>query len=389
MITTFNPVNPVIVGAGAAEKIGEEMAKFGCKRVMIVCDKGVLDAGIIEPITKYLKAADIDSIIFDKVQADPPDFSVDEGGKMAREEKADGLLAIGGGSSIDTTKGINILIDNPPTINNWFGKMEAPGNGVPFACIPTTAGTGSEMTTGGIITDTKGSGHKTIIRSPRHTKSKFCILDPKLQTSMPYIPSVGCALDILAHCVDHVVNRKAEPISNALAKQGIATVAEELPKLEENPTDLDIRCKLAVAANMAGISLVNTRTHLTHSIGHTLGNLYHIPHGFGCAIAMPQLFAKYAQWMPKETKVVAKLLGLNLPDNNITSCELSKVMHDECLAFLKRVKMPTYSYFKLTLEKLLDATELMSKDYTNAHSPEPMDSKAFGELMTASYEEYK
>ncbi|MDR0616575.1 MAG: iron-containing alcohol dehydrogenase [Synergistaceae bacterium] len=386
MVTFFPGARKAYYGVGASEKIGEEMAKLGCKKVLVVYDQGVKNAGIIEPIVSSLKNAGLAVEEFGKVMSDPPDYIIDEGGEFAREKKVDGFVGVGGGSSIDTAKGINVLMNNEPPINNWFAPNPIPGPALPLIAIPTTAGTGSEVTGGGVVTDTRN--HVGFKAGVFQASPDLAIIDPVLYTGMPHAPSVCCAVDALTHCVDSLVSNAPDPIGGTFGAKGISLIAKNLPKLEANPKDVQIRGNLALSAYFGGTTMGGSNCHLTHVVGHTIGTLCHIPHGAGCGLALPQLFRWYAKWLPEETKKVAEAWGISF-DENISPEGLGNLMHDEMLKFFKLVKFPTFTDLKLTKEKAVECAKHMPNDVCMMFSPKPgLGVKDFEGLMAEAFDEY-
>ena len=171
MISTWNSPNPVLYGSGTSKTVGEQLKKFGCGKVIVVYDKGVKAAGIADRILESIRGAGIETVLFEDVQSDTPDFTVNDGGALAARENVDGVVAVGGGSAIDTGKGIDVLLSNPPPINRYFVRPGLPPTAdlsrlKPLIVIPTTAGTGSEVSPGGACADT-AQGTKGKLRLPR------------------------------------------------------------------------------------------------------------------------------------------------------------------------------------------------------------------------------
>lgn len=146
MITSYNVFVPAIMGSGASLRTGIKVRDLGCRKVLVIYDKGLKDVGIADTIVENIQNAGLATVIFDKVLPDPPDTVIEEAAEIAKIERVDGIVAVGGGSSMDTAKGINVLINNPPPIMQYFGVQNSLKNGLPMVFIPTTSGTGSEVT---------------------------------------------------------------------------------------------------------------------------------------------------------------------------------------------------------------------------------------------------
>lgn len=190
----------VLFGCGSSLRTGIIVRDMGCKKVLLVCDKGVMAAGIVDRIVENLNNAGVEAVIYDEVVPDPPDHSIDKAAEIARAEKIDGIVGLGGGSVMDTAKAINILINNPPPINLYLGANVPFKPGVPVICIPTTAGTGSEQSGGSVITDTKKN-----IKSPASTGTpSLAIVDPELTVGVPRSLTLSSGMDAFAHCIETV-----------------------------------------------------------------------------------------------------------------------------------------------------------------------------------------
>lgn len=382
MISTSSKFVPMVFGVGASKRVGLKARELKITKALLVFDKGVQAAGVIDPIVENLHAAHIETVLFDGVLPDPPDYTVDECGKLARESKVDGIIAIGGGSSMDTAKGANVLINNPPPINQWF-QVEPPGDPVPLICIPTTAGTGSEATQGAVITDTKQ--HKKGGVFCRHCYSDASIVDPELYVGVPVKASVACAFDAFTHSLDCICTFAPEPIAQALAEKAIRLLYKNTPKLIENSKDINVRSDLALAASLAGYAINGAMCHLTHSVGHTLGSVYHLPHGLGCAICMPQIVRKYAQWMPDRLRLFSECIGMNLPED-ISNEELGNKVADELLAFMKKCELPTLKELGYSLEDCQKAAQLMPGDVAQALLPVQVSVAEYTQMITEAYD---
>jgi alcohol dehydrogenase class IV len=180
----FSSPNPILFGRGTARTTGQKLKEFGCHKVLVVYDKGIKNSGIADKIISIINEAGIETVCYDGVQADPPDWSVEEAGAIGIKENVDGVVGVGGGSSLDTAKGAKLLLTNPPPLNQYFGRsgiVTKPSK--PLIVIPTTAGTGSECTPGGVITDTQ-KNIKTNIAGTGCAVN-LGIVDPDLTIGLP------------------------------------------------------------------------------------------------------------------------------------------------------------------------------------------------------------
>ncbi len=383
MISQTPRIVPFFYGNGSSLRVGTKAKELGMTKVIVIFDKGVEAAGVVAPILNTLKKSGIEYVTFNGVIADPPDYSVDECGKIAREASVNGIIAVGGGSSMDTAKGCNVLINNDLPINQWFSPKVAPGAPVPLIAIPTTAGTGSEATRGAIITDSK-AGKKSGI-SGEHGTVTFAIIDPELYVGMPTASSVYCAYDAFTHCVDSICSNHIEPISQALAEKAINQIVINLPKVIENGKDLEARGELALAATYGGITMMGVMAHLTHCVGHSIGTVLHIPHGYCCMVCMPQLIKLYSNTMPDRVKVVAKAMMIDIPEN-VSNEELGNIMYDAMLDFMRRTGYKPLKEWGYTLEQIMNIVPMMPRDIVLAYAPILLSGSKFGAMVKEAYD---
>ncbi len=307
---------PMEFGMGVSRELGKILAQRGHKKILAVYDPGLKAAGVPGPILDTVREAGIDVVVYEDVTNDPPPATVNAGGELARKEKVDGIVAIGGGSSIDTAKGINVLINSGEDISKFFvfpkGPEDAPKPGVPLYTIPTTAGTGSEVTFIGVFTEVETSLKKAVGGPP--CIPTLAIIDPMLTVGLPAKITAPCGCDAFAHCFEGVTGRIMNPVSDALGLNGIARIAKWLPVACADPNNEEARENLMYASTFGGMSFMHTSCHIGHSIGHNVGLLYHIPHGAACAAALPEVIKFTAKHRPKQVKDMMDAMGVEVPE---------------------------------------------------------------------------
>jgi len=300
-VSVFLSPNKIIVGKGAARKVGEEAKALGSKRALIVTDPGVVKAGLIEVIEESLRSERIKVGIFDKVEAEPPARIVDECAQMVREGKYDIIIGIGGGSSLDTAKGAAILATNKGKVLDYVGVDTVPKRGLPKILVPTTAGTGSEVTRVFVITDEAENTKKVVYSN--FNLADVAILDPLLTISMPPFVTADTGLDALVHAIEAFVSVNATPFSDILAIEAISLIAHNLPVAYAKGNDIEARYNMLLAANIAGLAFTSGGLGAVHGLAYVLGTQYHMSHGRSNAIMLPHVMkfnlignlAKYAR----------------------------------------------------------------------------------------------
>nr|WP_298891858.1 iron-containing alcohol dehydrogenase [uncultured Acinetobacter sp.] len=282
----FCPVK-VIAGNAALEHIPFELATLGAKKPLIITDKGVRANGLLTPIESAFTEADAKiAAIFDNVPPDSSLQTVRDVAKMYRDNGCDAILAIGGGSVIDSAKATNILVsEGGDDLLKYSGAHNLPKPLKPFFVIPTTSGTGSEVTMVAVVSDTEKN-----VKLPfasYYLMPHAAILDPRMTQTLPPHLTAMTAMDALTHAVEAYTCLAANPISDAYATGAIKKVSQNLFKVLESPEDAQGRLELAQASTMAGIAFSNSMVGVVHSLGHALGAVAHLPHGLCMNLFLP------------------------------------------------------------------------------------------------------
>ncbi|MDX8239306.1 iron-containing alcohol dehydrogenase [Acinetobacter pittii] len=282
----FCPVK-VIAGNAALEHIPFELATLGAKRPLIITDKGVRANGLLNPIEAAFSTTDaVIGHVFDDV---PPDSSLEVvrlAAEAYRANKCDAIIAVGGGSVIDTSKATNILVsEGGDDLLQYAGAHNLPKPLKPFFVIPTTSGTGSEVTMVAVVSDTQKN--VKLAFASYYLMPHAAILDPRMTLTLPPHLTAMTGMDALTHCVEAYTCMAANPLSDAYASGGIKKISENLFNVLENPNDSQGRLELAQASTMAGIAFSNSMVGLVHSLGHALGAVAHLPHGLCMNLFLP------------------------------------------------------------------------------------------------------
>ncbi|MGS5405003.1 iron-containing alcohol dehydrogenase [Acinetobacter junii] len=282
----FCPVK-VIAGNAALEHIPFELATLGAKRPMIITDKGVRANGLLNPIEAAFSTTDaVIGAIFDDV---PPDSSLEVvrlAAELYRKQKCDAIIAIGGGSVIDTSKATNILVsEGGDDLLQYSGAHNLSKPLKPFFVIPTTSGTGSEVTMVAVVSDLEKN--VKIPFTSYYLMPHAAILDPRMTQTLPPHLTAMTAMDAMTHAVEAYTCLAANPLSDAYASAAIKKISENLFKVLDNPSEPQGRLELAQASTMAGIAFSNSMVGLVHSLGHALGAVAHLPHGLCMNLFLP------------------------------------------------------------------------------------------------------
>jgi alcohol dehydrogenase class IV len=280
---TFRTVPNVIFETGAAARLGAIVSQR-MKRPVVVTDRGVVKAGLIEPALASLKAGGLDFHLFDGIEADPPARVVRASVEAARAHKADGVIGFGGGSSMDTAKIIAVLLNSSQTLEEIYGTGNIKGWRAPLALVPTTAGTGSEVTDIAVVT-TDDDQKMGVLGDPMF--ADVAILDPALTYGLPRPVTAATGVDAMVHAIEAYTNRhRKNPVSDALAREALKLLAANIVEACENPSNKEARAQMLLGAMLAGQAFTNSPVGAVHGMAYPLGALFHVPHGLSNALML-------------------------------------------------------------------------------------------------------
>ena len=277
----------IVSGMAALEKLPNELKQLGAKRPLLVSDPGVSAAGLLDQIYAAFDESEIKiAEAYDQVPADSPIGNILEIVDLYNELRCDSFIAIGGGSAIDTTKAANIKVTEPGIDLLHFKsvwQMRKPPQ--PLIVIPTTAGTGSEVSSAAVIFDTE-KGIKLPLVNPNMTPST-AVIDPRMTVTLPPALTASTGMDALAHAVEACIGTLKNPISDACAASAIQLIGQNLVEAVRNGQNLEARMAMANAATLAGMAFSNSMTSMVHALGHSAGAVCHIPHGTAMSLFLP------------------------------------------------------------------------------------------------------
>ena len=318
----------VLSGAGSIADIGQMVTEAGYKKPFVIYDAVIKNAGISDRIIALLKAADLDVVEFGEAQPEPPDVVVEAAAEICKSNDCDCVISIGGGSTTDTAKGVTVLRFNPGRILD-YAKPEAQMCHCPgLISVPTTSGTGSELSNGIIISNSE-TGEKVPIVG-YNAMSEYVILDPELTVGMPKSLTAMTGLDVFSHAMEAYTTVLASPIVDTLCEKVMQDVVEYLPKAVEDGSNVKVREKMLTAASLGGWMLANCCAHVGHSLAHVIGAHFHIPHGAACAYTCPASMRFIAPAVPEKIKKIGEILGLKF-DGNET---LEQITEKTCDAYV-------------------------------------------------------
>jgi len=296
------------VGGGALAELPALMARLGLKHPLVVTDPYIARCGILDRATGLLDEAQIPFTVFSDTVSDPTTDVIETGVAILRDGDFDSLVAIGGGSSIDTAKGMSVLFANGGSMRDWKVPAEIPQLGPPLIAIPTTAGTGSEVTRFTVVTDTE-TDEKMLIAGLACCPAA-AIVDYELTLSMPYRLTADTGIDSLTHAIEAYVSRRASPFTDGLAKNAMGLIARQIRSACAEPDNRSAREAMMLGATTAGMAFSNASVALVHGMSRPIGAFFHVPHGLSNAMLLPEITAFSAPAALERYADCARAMGL-------------------------------------------------------------------------------
>ena len=307
---SFSTVPHVRVGPGLARSLGDECEKLGVRHPLIVTDNGLVTLGLIAPIAQAI-ANQCDSVtLFDGVSADPSESVVEAAYAVARDNHVDGVIAVGGGSSMDVAKVVSVLMVSDRSLAEMYGVDQVPPGRLPLFLVPTTAGTGSEVTPVAVITTgaTTKAGISSSVLLP-----DIAILDAELTLGLPPSATAMTGIDAMVHAIEAYTSKlRKNPISDMLSLRALRLLSYNINTVLTQPTNLAAREAMLLGSMFAGQAFANAPVAAVHALAYPLGGHYHIPHGLSNSLMLPAVLAFNAPAVEKDYGELATVLPGNV-----------------------------------------------------------------------------
>lgn len=353
----------IISGQGALDNSLETLRKMGDK-VLIVTDSMIRKLGSLVWLTELLETAEIPYEVFDQVNGEPTDLMVAQGAEIYQKTKCDFIIAIGGGSSIDTMKAIAAVAGTGRRITEFMNKsIESPLP--PMAAIPTTAGTGSEATQFTIITNTE-KDIKMLLKGSA-LMPNLAIIDPRFTITAPPGVTVATGLDALTHAIEAYTSRKAQPLTDVFALYAVKRIFRYLPAAYKNGGDMKAREEMSIAALEAGIAFSNSSVTIVHGMSRPIGALFHVPHGISNAMLLEQCLTFAVDGAYGRFAELGK--AINAADNKASEKEAAEAFLAAVNEICKELNVPTLKEFGIDKQKYFESLDKMVSDAMESGSP--------------------
>ena len=364
-IKTFRIPNTVITGSGSSKQAGEECQKLNLKKALIVTDQNQVKLGILDGVLASLRQSGVQYAVYDGVNTEPVAEYVREGLEAFQGNRCDCLLAFGGGSPMDTAKAISVMATNPGSIENYMGLGKIPQKGRPVIAVPTTAGTGSEVTPFTIITDTRRDV-KMLIGSP-FLMPEIAIVDPQLTVPLPPDITATTGIDALTHAIEAYVSVKAQAMSDLFCLAAIELIAGNLQQAWADGKNLAAREKTMMGALMAGIAFSNSSVALVHGMARPIGAYFHVRHGASNAALLGTVMEFSLEGNPTRYARIAGAIGLNI--GGLSELEAARRGAEAVKKLIKDIRIPSLRELGVDKAKLDQLAPRMSEDAIASGSP--------------------
>ena len=336
MVYEFLGPRKIIAGENSIASVPNEVRSLKGMKPLVVTDPGVAKAGLLERLTSLLDGEKIRYGVFSEVEEDPGIAVVEKGKKAFIEGQHDLLIALGGGSSIDTAKVISCLATNEGTVKDYLGVVVFKNDPVPIIAIPTTAGTGSEVTYNAIVTD-KEAKLKLFTKSFQMIP-KAAILDPTLLISLPPKVIANTGMDAFTHAVECFFSQRGNTITQQLSLSAVRLIYASLIPFIENPKDTELASKMLHGSCFAGMAFAHGGLGAVHALSHPIGSHYHVPHGLACALFLCRVLKENKEAALEKYGDLLEMLGISRQGMSAERCadKLIEAVDD----FMKRAGIP-------------------------------------------------
>jgi choline dehydrogenase len=373
-------------GLGAIRTLADEVKSLGLKRPLLITDPGIVKAGLLERATASLEAAQVDYLVFDRVIPNPPIMLVDEGASLYQNEDRDGLIALGGGSAMDTAKAIGVVVNNGGSILDYEWALPQPiqRRTPPTICIPTTAGTGSEVTLWAVITDPERKIKFNVGGTPL-IGAWLALLDPELTFALPPTVTAGTGMDALAHAIECYTCAYAQPITDSVALLAIEYVARYLRVAFAQGHNVEARYKMSQAAMLGGLAYGTESAGAAHAMSQSAGGVYpNVPHGpFTARLLGPVMEYNYPG-EPEKFARIAQAMGEDIRGLSIWQAAEKAVA--AVMRLTEEVEIPTLQTLGLQQEDIPMLAEIAFKDPQTVGNPRDLSVKAYEKIYRRAFD---
>ncbi|WP_214464003.1 iron-containing alcohol dehydrogenase [Levilactobacillus brevis] len=363
-----------------AQTVLEVLQTEGYQRPLFVMDSFLAQVPLVQETQALLEKSGITVSVFDQVVSDPPAQTIRDGVTAFGAAHADSLIAIGGGSSIDVARGINIVRVNGGDILDYTDTQKSIEPCPGLIAIPTTSGTGSELSNALVVTDVATEKKVAILAD--NAVSEYAILNPDLLLSLPKKMTIATGLDAFSHAAEGYTSRLASPVTDAICEKVMFLLYNYLPRAVENGHDREARQRVMVAAALAGWMLNNAGTNAGHSMAHILGSKYHLVHGEAVAYALPGVLEQVAPFLPHKVAEIGQILGVTYAPTDTLSERCNQAIKAYQHFRDDLVGLHPFNDYGISEEELVTNAEAVANEQFAGNTPGEMNKQVATKLLT-------
>lgn len=353
----FNTAASIQCAGGASQSLHLHCRALGIKRPLLVTDPGLVAIGLVQPVQAALEENGCETTLFDQVREDPPESTVLDAVETALAADTDGVIAVGGGSSMDVAKVVAVLLRSEQSLADIYGVDQVSGARLPLILVPTTAGTGSEVTPVAVITT--GETTKAGVSSPQLLPD-IAVLDPDLTLGLPPRVTAMTGIDAMVHAIEAFTSKiRKNPVSDMLARQALALLSANIRSAVQQGDNRDARAGMLLGAMLAGQAFANAPVAAVHALAYPLGGHYHIPHGLSNSLVLPSVLRFNMPAAQRHYAELAPILGGHTADDLVAALE--SIIRDTGLpATLSEAKVPESDLAMLAEDAMLQQRLLIN-----------------------------
>lgn len=368
-------------GVGISKNLTTELKNFGAKRIFIVTDKGIVKAGLMKGIVEQLRDEGFNWEVFDEVEPNPKDYNVQKGAENARLFRADCLVAVGGGSPIDCAKAIGVVVTHGGKIRDYEGYDKITKEVLPLIAIPTTAGSGSEVTFSSVITDSR-ENFKFGLKNPK-IAADVALVDPEMTVTMPPRVTASTGLDALTHAIEGYTAKAAEPLADAAALYAVELIAKYLKTAVFDGKNLEARSGMLLGSILAGIAFSHSDVASVHAMAEALGGKYDAAHGECNAIILPYIMEFNMEYCKEKYARIASAMGIEYGEVD----EGARKAVSAVQQLAKDVNLPSFKSLGVKEDDLEELAQNSAVNMCSQDNPRPMGKDEYMEVFKRLFEE--
>ena len=382
MVYEFWAPRTIVTGAGCASEVGKQAKSLGGSRALLVTDKWIRAIGLVDQVFRSMETSGLRVEVFDDVPREPEMSFVESGLEIFKRSQCDVVVALGGGSPMDVAKAIAVLATSGGSVRDYEGQGKVPKAKAPLIAMPTTGGTGSEVTKFTIVTDVERK-RKMLIGDPKLIP-EVAICDPTFSLTVPPSLTMGTGMDALTHAIEAFVSVRAQPITDHLCLAAIKLISQSIHRAWKSGDDLEARSNMMMGSTLAGLAFSNSSVALVHGMSRPIGAHFHLPHGLSNAVLLATVMEYSCEGNPEKYGEIAAAMGERT--EGFSSMEAARLSVTAIRKLALELEVPTLSGVGIDRSELMRLAPKMAEDALASGSPNNNPQRASKEDIVALYE---